>query len=44
MYMAPEKKQQSLEKVREVREELRSRIGTLPSSAELIREDRDDAH
>ncbi len=42
--MAPEKKQQALEKAREVREELKSRIGTLPPSAELIREDRDVAH
>jgi hypothetical protein len=37
----PEKKQQALEKAREVREKLRSRAGALPPSAELIREDRD---
>ncbi len=42
--MAPEKKQQALEKVREVRDELRSRIGTLLPSAELFREDRDAGH
>ncbi len=42
--MALEKKQQALEKVREVREELRSRIGMLPPSAGLIREDRDVGH
>jgi hypothetical protein len=42
--MAPEKKQQILEKVREVREPLRNRVGTLPPSAGLIREDRDVGH
>jgi len=37
-------KKQLLEKAREVREMLRSKAGTLPSSAELIREDRDVGH
>ncbi len=41
MCMASEKKQQALEKAQEVREKLRGRAGTLPPSAELIREDRD---
>jgi hypothetical protein len=35
---------QVLEKVREVREKLRSKAGTLSPSAELIREDRDAGH
>jgi hypothetical protein len=42
--MASEKKRQTLEKAREVREKLRSRIGALFPSAELIREDRDYWH
>jgi hypothetical protein len=36
-----ERRRLALEKAREVRERLRSKVGTLPSSAELIREDRD---
>ena len=39
--MASEKKQQVLEKAQKVREMLRSRVGTLSPSADLIREDRD---
>ena len=35
---------QVLEKAREVREKLRSKVGALPPSAELIREDRDAGH
>jgi hypothetical protein len=42
--MASEKRQQALEKARKVKEKLKSKIGTLSSSAELIREDRDVAH
>jgi len=34
-------KREVLEKVRELREKLRSKVGTLPPSAELIRVDRD---
>lgn len=37
-------KREVLKKVREVREKLRSKAGTLPPSAELIREDRDGGH
>jgi len=37
-------KREILEKVQELREKLRSRVGTLPPSAELIREDRDNSH
>jgi len=39
--MTSEKRRQVLKKAQEVRERLRSRVGTLPPSAELIREDRD---
>jgi len=36
--------ERQLEKARKVREELRRRFGTLSSSAELIREDRNSGH
>ncbi len=36
-----ERRRLALEKAREVRERLRSKVGTLSPSAELIREDRD---
>jgi hypothetical protein len=39
-----QKKQRILEKTREVREELRSKVVILSPSAELIREDRDVDH
>ncbi len=42
--MVSEKKQRTLEKVRKVREELKSRVGTLHPSAELVREDRSTEH
>ncbi len=41
--MAAEKNR-ALEEAREMREKLRSKAGTLPSSAKLIREDRDVGH
>jgi len=37
-------KREILEKVQELREKLRSKVGTLSPSAELIREDRDSSH
>jgi len=37
-------KREVLEKVRELREKLRSKVGMLSLSAELIREDRDVGH
>jgi hypothetical protein len=39
--VARERRRLALEKAREVRERLRSKVGTLSPSAELIREDRD---
>jgi len=39
-----ERRRLALEKAREVRERLRSKVGTLSPSAELIREDRDAGH
>jgi hypothetical protein len=42
--VARERRRLTLEKAREVREMLRSKVGTLPPSAELIREDRDAGH
>jgi hypothetical protein len=42
--MASEKRQQALEKARKVKEKLKDRVGTLSSSAELIREDRSVVH
>ncbi|AKT34726.1 hypothetical protein PYWP30_01093 [Pyrobaculum sp. WP30] len=42
--VARERRQLALEKAQEVREKLRSRVGTLSPSAELIREDRDAGH
>ncbi len=41
--MAAEKNR-ALEEARKVKEELRSKVGTLPPSAGLIREDRDAGH
>jgi hypothetical protein len=42
--VARERRRLTLEKAREVREKLRSKVGTLSPSAELIREDRDVGH
>jgi hypothetical protein len=42
--VARERRRLALEKAREVRERLRSKVGTLSPSAELIREDRDAGH
>ncbi len=42
--VAREKRRLALEKARGVRERLRSKVGTLSPSAELIREDRDAGH
>jgi len=42
--VARERMRLALEKAREVREKLRSKVGTLSPSAELIREDRDADH
>jgi hypothetical protein len=42
--VARERRRLALEKAREVRERLRSKVGTLSPSAELIREDRDASH
>jgi mRNA-degrading endonuclease RelE of RelBE toxin-antitoxin system len=42
--VARERRRLALEKARKVREKLRSKIGTLSPSAELIREDRDAGH
>lgn len=42
--VARERRRLALEKAREVREKLRSKVGTLSPSAELIREDRDAGH
>jgi len=42
--VARERMRLALEKAREVREKLRSKVGTLSPSAELIREDRDAGH
>jgi hypothetical protein len=39
-----ERRRLALEKAREVREMLRSKVGALSPSAELIREDRDVGH
>ena len=42
--VARERRRLALVKAREVRERLRSKVGTLSPSAELIREDRDAGH
>jgi len=42
--VARERRRLALEKALEVREKLRSKVGTLSPSAELIREDRDVGH
>ena len=42
--VARERRRLALEKAQEVRERLRSKIGTMSPSAELIREDRDAGH
>jgi mRNA-degrading endonuclease RelE of RelBE toxin-antitoxin system len=42
--VARERRRLALEKARGVREMLRSKVGTLSPSAELIREDRDAGH
>jgi mRNA-degrading endonuclease RelE of RelBE toxin-antitoxin system len=42
--VARERRRLALEKAQEVREKLRSKVGTLSPSAELIREDRDAGH
>jgi mRNA-degrading endonuclease RelE of RelBE toxin-antitoxin system len=42
--VARERRRLALKKARGVREMLRSKVGTLPPSAELIREDRDAGH
>jgi mRNA-degrading endonuclease RelE of RelBE toxin-antitoxin system len=42
--VARERRRLALEKALEVREKLRSKVGTLSPSAELIREDRDAGH
>jgi mRNA-degrading endonuclease RelE of RelBE toxin-antitoxin system len=42
--VARERRRLALEKAREAREKLRSKVGTLSPSAELIREDRDAGH
>jgi antitoxin component of RelBE/YafQ-DinJ toxin-antitoxin module len=42
--VARERRRLALEKAREVREKLRSKVDTLSPSAELIREDRDAGH
>ena len=39
--VARERRRLALEKAQEVRERLRSKVGTMSPSAELIREDRD---
>jgi len=42
--VARERRRLALEKARGVRERLRSKVGTLSPSAQLIREDRDAGH
>jgi hypothetical protein len=42
--VARERRRLALEKALKVRERLRSKVGTLSPSAELIREDRDAGH
>ncbi len=44
LLVAREIRRLALEQAREVRERLRSKVGTLSPSAELIREDRDAGH